>query len=837
VLHLKEMKKYFALAVSLGLVLGINIYFRSFTINFPQLKTRAKEVIGDVIRQGIAQDVYNKFPQFNPLAKDKLIKNRISEYKKINQKIINQQIKDGYRQLKDRYQDETGQTYLMELDCWHWSRYVENVLKLGHPGDQVVNGEERDLFMLAPSGFYLLWENSLYYFSAFLYKIFSLFKPVPLFTFLFYLPLLFITVFIVSLYFFSFRYGSYIGAVTSCLFVGLSAIFLQRSHAGWFDKDILNLLFPLWVIWAYILAYAAPSFKKRSLWICISSLSVGLFCFTWTHWWFVFFIIIIYEFLSLAYLIFARFYLKKENLTLCKQHLSSLFLFLSFSFFWIIIFSRTAPIIALYKQLQQALILNKPLMASIWPNVYSTVGELRNLGLKEIVNSIGGPLLSISSLLCILALLIGALQNRRYTGFKREAVFILVIWALAMFFASSRGIRFVMFLPLPLGVSLGWIMNDLYEYFKNKKNIWGIISAIIVFFIFSVVCIGRASEVAKNMYPLMDDTWYKVLNLIKEKTPQEAIINSWWDFGDWFKVVAGRRVIFDGQSQDKPQAYWMAKALLSNNENEAIGILRMLNNGGNKAFEIINEHIKDQLQAVLLLESIIAAEPEKAEAALLDYLPLPAAQEVMKILFSTPPRACFIVENTMLPKMGAISYLGTWDFSKVYIAKNFNLQEKDQIMEHLKKLGRDNQDIQRFYQEVFLIKPGSLDDWLSRRVLFYSGLVNGQEKDGEVFFDNGFIYNPKEQTIRSNAGQVPRSLFVLNDNELTEKGYPNANVIFSIFVMKNKDNYACVLLDRELANSMLMRLYFFNGQGLRHFIPFIQAAEGNDYILVFNIAW
>ncbi len=39
---------------------------------------------------------------------------------------------------------------------------------------------------------------------------------------------------------------------------------------------------------------------------------------------------------------------------------------------------------------------------------------------------------------------------------------------------------------------------------------------------------------------MIDDAWYNVLTLIKERTPQEAILNSWWDFGDWFKVIGNR---------------------------------------------------------------------------------------------------------------------------------------------------------------------------------------------------------------------------------------------------------------------------------------------------------
>lgn len=832
------MKKRIFLIFSLAYVLSVNLYFRSFPIDFPQLKAQAKDIVEKTVQQGAIAEVQKKFPQFYPTAKDEIVRVKIAEYKKHNKKNIRNQFQNLYRQLKDKFQDDSGQTYLMELDCWHWARYVENVVRFGHPGDETIFGKQWDLFMLAPQGSYLNWEQFLYYFSAVLYKCFSLFKSVSLFTFLFYLPLFFSAIFLVVLYFFSNRNGGgHVGAILSCSLVGLAPIFLQRSHAGWFDKDILNLLFPLLVVWTYALASVNVSLKRKASWICFSSFSVGLFCYSWTHWWFIFLIIIIYEFIYLAYLLFARLFLKKENIDLMKEHSFSLGCFIFLSLFWILLLAGIQPLGAFYNHIRLALTLNKPLMASIWPNVYSTVGELRKMTSLEIARSIGRGIF-LASTASLFILLIRAFFSRAYPDFKRVAIKILAIWFFSMFFATSRGVRFMVFLLVPLGISLGWMTDDLWQYFKNKKNVWMASLVIMAFVILNVFCLTKAYGAAKHLFPLMDDTWYRVLNLIKEKTSQETVLNSWWDFGDWFKVAARRRVIFDGQSQDTPQAYWMAKAMLTSDENKSVGILRMLNNGANKAFETVDKQLKDPLLSVLLLENVLGSSPENAQGALLKFLPAPIAQEVMGFLYATPPRAGFVVDYTMPAKMPAISYLGNWDFSKVYIAQNFDKTEKDKIIDYLKNLGSNEAQIQQFHQEVFLISTKNLDEWFSRRLQFYSPLVNGREKEGVIFFDNGFIYAPKEKTFQSNTGQVPRSLFALTDDTFIENVYPNANAVFSALVFKAEDGiYKCILLDRELGMSMFTRLYFLRGKGLRHFIPFIDAEEGNNYIRVFNIAW
>ena len=831
------MSKSIRTILSLLFVLSVNLYFRSFPIDFPQLKAQAREIVEKTIQQSVIQDVQNKFPQFYPTAKDEIVRTRVAEYKKHNKKIIRGQIRDLYRQLKDRYQDDSGRTYLMELDCWHWGRYVENVVRFGHPGDEAIFGKQWDLLMLAPRGSYLNWEHFLYYFSAFFYKCLSLFKTIPLFTFLFYLPLFFTAIFIIVLYVFSFRYGGELGGIISCLFVGLAPIFLQRSHAGWFDTDILNLLFPLLIVWTYAQASVSASLKQKSFWICFSSFWVGLFCYNWSQWWFIFLIIIIYEFFYLGYLFSSHLFLKKENINLIKEHSFSLCAFIFLSLLWILFLAGAQPLAVLYDYIKKALILNKPLMASIWPNVYATVGELRSLTSVEMAHSIGKGIF-IASAVSLLILLIRAFFSRAYPDFKRVSVMILTIWFVSMFFASSRGVRFLVFLLIPLGISLGWMTNDLFQYFKNKKNVWMTSLVIMVFIIMNVFCVSKAYEAAKRIFPLMDDTWYRVLNLIKEKTSQETILNSWWDFGDWFKAAARRRVIFDGQSQDTPQAYWMAKAMLTSDENKSVSILRMLNNGANKAFETIDKQLKDHLLSVLLLESALGLSPENAQDALLKFLPAALVQEIIGLLYARPSQAGFVVDHTLPAKMVAISYLGNWDFSKVYIAQNFDKAEKDKIIDYLKNLGINEPRIQQFYQEVFLISTKKLDDWLSHRLQFYSPLANGREKEGVIFFDNGFIYDPKGKNIQSNAGQIPRSLFTLVDDTLVENVYPNANSVFSALVYKAEDNmYKCILLDRELGMSIFTRLYFLRGKGLKHFIPFIDAEEGNNYIRYFNIIW
>lgn len=119
-------------------------------------------------------------------------------------------------------------------------------------------------------------------------------------------------------------------------------------------------------------------------------------------------------------------------------------------------------------------------------------------------------------------------------------------------------------------------------------------------------------------------------------------------------------------------------------------------------------------------------------------------------------------------------------------------------------------------------------------------------RDNVVYFDNGFIYNPKEQSVYLYIAQegkykTPRSIFIMQpDNSLTEITYPNASLGFSVLIFKNANGaYQSVLLNREIANSIFVRLFIFDGAGLRHFKLFMEGLYGReeDRIRFFKIIW
>jgi len=830
------MKNRLLLFLTFAAVLAVNLYFRMFPAYFPHLKETSAEIALQEKFADVARKVEEGYPALPADAKGQLIDETFAKYRKTEKAAIAARAREQYLKDKDRWQDSRGQTYLMELDCWHWMRYVRNVLTLGHPGDVVRDGKQIDILMDYPDGLELPWPHFLFYMSAWLYKAAQFFLPyLPLQDFLFYLPLFFTAVFISVLFFFCAGAFGVICAAVSCLFVGMAPIFMPRSVAGWFDMDVLNLLFPLLAVGCYLFSYDRGGWRKLPF-LALAAFWIGLFAATWTYWFVFAFIIVAFEVYSLVNLWLQKLQYKDEVSAQMRSHALSLAFFFVSTLCFVLVMAGVAPLREFYRLILGSLTLND-VTVSVWPNVYSTVGELKHPDFMTVARSSGDVLLFSLSLLAMLYLL---LTNQRMRGVKRASVVMFVLWFMAVFCICSKGVRFVMFLLIPCGIMLGWGVGELFGFFKEKKNLIGMgaVAVFLAYCCFATTTIGY--KAAASAAPLMDDNWYSLLTTVRDRTPPGSVLNSWWDFGDWFKVVARRPVIFDGQSQEGPRAYWMARALITDNEKEAVTTLRMLNNGGNRAFEIMDGWIKDPFRSLAVLRGLIVLDREEAREKLLGLLPPTEAVQVEALLFDTPrAKAYFVVDDSMVMKMPAISFLGNWDSSRVYLAKNVYRKNAAEISAYLARLGISGPAAQQLMKEAALISDKDKSNWITRNLFFYGTSPLGVNDDGLMLFDNGSAYRPGSRKFyfydsRERSYRVPRTIFIIDGDKMEKVALPRANMDTSVVVAKKDGKYEMMVLSTELAESMFFRLNFLRGRGLSHFKPF-SAIKGTARI--YEVIW
>lgn len=828
-----------------ALCVGVNIYIRLFPAYFPQFKKEAVKLAESRILSEVDKYVNESYPNYEPQAKEAVVIKELE--KRLNNRVeFNRKVREEYVKLRDFYQDDKGQTYLLELDPYQWMRNTENVLKYGYPGDKKSGDAVYDTYMLAPVGLQIGNIRFLFYSSMYLYKGFSFFfRGIPLGTFLFYLPVFYSLIFFSLLYLFLKKNFSHLGAVMGTLFIGFNKIFIERSSAGWFDNDVLNLIWPLLIVWCVGESLRKKDNILRLLFYAVAaSFFYGVYVFTWIGAWFIFLVIggfYIYTIMNNHLVYYKETFKKtfKENL----YYLISGGVFLAGSIIFCFFIARINIIQFVYDNMISNLGLGKPVSPSIWPNTYYTVGELKVSSLTGIADDLYGPSVCMISLFSMFWIF---LKEKRSE--KKDFVNIMFFWFLFMFYAALKGKRFIVYLSLPLGFFFGGFVSDVCQRIINKVMInlkakLAVIGAFAVLFFVSInfMFIGALNS-ATSLYPLMNDNWNKALTYVKENTPRDAILNSWWDYGNLFKAIADRRVIFDGQSQNNSIAYWMAKVILTKDELEALRILRMLNNASNTTYDLLNKYITNPFECFVVLKELLGVNREEAGKFLSEKkIPQEAIDKVCNDLYNQPAPAYFIVEASIFNKISSISFLGNWDFVKLYVYRNL-AKPKEQVLSDLQSIFKLSPlETEKYYGEVNALAKNSLTEAsFSHSLYFYRTPEAGKLEGNHLCFNNGFLYDlDSKQSIfysqKYQSYQVPKKIVFYNGTSEEDMRVENGTFDKAITLIKTAGTYKSVILDESLIDSLYFRMHVLKGEGLTYFEPFYMDDDSGIY--VYRIKW
>lgn len=828
-----------------------------FPAYFPLLKKEAIIAVKDEKKREIIKSLQKKGITYG------------EEYKKIIDEYVKKNldandIEKKYRELKDFYQDEYGQTYLLGLDSYCWMRLVKQIIKTGSPGDLKINGENYDSYMLSPIGHKLNKYQPFFYLAAYSYKATLFFIPtLRVETFLFYFPLLLTIIFLVLLYFFCKRIFSDIVAFWTVLFVGLSQIVMQRSIAGWFDYDIMTLIFPLLILWCVLLAISGKKITKTIIYSILAAFLIIIFSYTWIGWWLFFIIIIGSAFLLMlneAYLSYTQTTIdqekKKKTIEVIKPFIISLISILFIILFFSII-TKNNLFLHLWNNLISSLSIANPTKDYLWPNVYYTVSELHVPLIKEIFSNLHHlPVSYLAFFFLIVFFILEISVHKRERKKSYYLSIISLIWFFITFFSSLKGIRFSLYLSIPLGIGIGvgieWFLKIIPPLLKKIpiKEIYQESAKIIVISLFFIAILFSMFDNGKNsalyIFPLLNDPLYNVLKQIREKTGKKSIINSWWDYGNFFKEIADRGVIFDGQTQNRPLSFWMARVLLSHNETMAINILRMLNNTSDQLFYEINKYLKDRYKTLHLLLQVLNSDINDAKKILKKYnLPLKIEEKILKSIFiQDPSEAYFVVEKSMINKFPAISFIGNWDYMKAYIMRNLNRSKEKLLQELEEKFSLTDEEIKESLKEMInslSAKSKRIEESISKRFGYISYNRKGKEENGIVYFNNEIVldtYTVKaKKYIYRGRWEDFKYVYIYDNKGLLFRKNPKGKIPYALLVKKDIKNneWLATELDNEIITSLFTKLYFMEGRGLKHFKLFISDEEADIY--VYKINW
>ncbi len=875
----------------------------------------ASSTVTENVRSQIEGQVNQQYPNLPSQNKDAIVENELQKVLQQQKSQIGQQIKATSDFFKSKMQDDSGQTYLSTIDPYYWLRYAENIVERGHPGDELKDGKPWDNHMFAPVGRGVPSDMFLVYSTAYLFKFLRLFSPgLNLATLAFYIPALISALAVIPAFFITRKIAGNFGGFIAATIIAIHPTFLIRTMGGIYDTDGYNVLFPLLITWIFIVALETKDIKKCVALSAVNGLLLGFYSFAWSGWWYIFDFILASIALYIAYYSFVhRSELKANFLSLISQQairnsLAFLLIFFVVSWVSVSVFVSSGRFMTFIQEPTKFAKLKEVGITTIWPNVFTTVAEQNPASLDSIIDQVGlgkiffflialiGITLTLSTrdykkwwfiaatflwyvmifalnvqklntfllligIPIVIRVIIALWESDRELDIKYAILFIL--WFIATIFASIKGVRFVMLIVPAFAIGFGIALGELYRYasmwIARGFHINRVISKIMVIMLLLLLiwpAYTSAYNTGRNMVTDFDDAWRLSLERIKEDSKPDAIVNSWWDYGHWFKYWTDRAVTFDGTTQNTPPAHWVGKVLLTSDEKLAVGILRMLDCGSREGFNIISNLTKDEVNAVNIMYSILPEGRKDAGKILAGYFNEKDTEKILEKTHCDAPENYFITSGDMVGKSGVWAHFGSWNFDRALIYNTLKKKEYSgdsaKSIQFLKdRFNYSDKDAENLYYEVQSISASDqANNWIAPWP-GYAG-TGGCSKADDQTLNCGvsgiplvFNLTSYEAYAESTQGRVhPKEVSFMTEDGITLKKY-NESVItlengrnLGIALVKDGESYSIAAMDSDLAGSMFTRMFYQEGIGLKYFKKFSdERSIFGSRVIVWKVDW
>ncbi|MBI3037309.1 glycosyltransferase family 39 protein [Candidatus Woesearchaeota archaeon] len=901
---LKKRGMLILLITGILIAMGITANVRTQVAALPFTYEWAQNSVYNTIQSDISSAISQQYPNLPEARKNQILSDELAKARKsktytfktgqyTGQTInIQDQVKSTAEFIKGFYKDENGKPYSPDIDPYYWYRYAKNIVETGHIGDEVKNGLEWDNHQVAPFGRQILPEDTFFpYLIAYLYKTVKFFNHAATLwevqTNVY--PALLSALTVLLIFLIGRKIAGNVAGFFGSLMAGLHAAFVNRTIHG--DNDAAVMFFAILTLWLFVEAIYANKTIKRLALAALAGLAAAVFSIGWGGWWFVLVFIITASAATVAAGALNSFIssltkgrrvaeaaidgIKAATIgTVGKLVTIPTAVFLIATAFFVGIFTSFDRIIQLPRIIFGISHLKSAVLSqSYWPNVLTTVAELNEGSLQQVISQIKPGIFWLSLLSAALLVALAAIhfmlplmknqtsqklrqhfqpkeENALYSIFFATLV---SVWFIGTIYASTKGIRFVLLLAPMAGLGFGMTLGLIFKtatwtnenFLKiNKVATAAAIFAVLAMAAYSTDVIKDAYNVAKHDTPIMNDAWYSSLTAIKEdsnSTTKDATITSWWDFGHHFKAITDRRVTFDGTTQQGPQAHWVGKLFMISSETEAAGILRMLDCGSNTAFDALNSVKNDYPNSTKIIYRMTQT-PSKNEAdkALTQEYGLNAEQAANVTKYThceRPPEGYVIASEDMIGKSGVWGHFGSWDLEKAVIWQTMRSKsEKEAVTEMRDMFNYSDEKAKSVYNELRRIKDDrEANTWIAPWPSFSSDvsgcqtLANPENEQERILVrcGNGLAVNltTYDAYFQAQDGSVlhPISLVYLSNEtgtqQVVEKIFTNNTVPqrLSTILIPQGNSYASILASPELAGGMFTKMFFFGGTGLKHF--------------------
>jgi dolichyl-diphosphooligosaccharide--protein glycosyltransferase len=213
----------------------------------------------------------------------------------------------------------------------------------------------------------------------------------------------------------------------------------------------------------------------------------------------------------------------------------------------------------------------KSAFAAEFPDIFHTITEVQEKDSSKILSAIlHQNFISLFGLIMTLPLIV--FKNMKFVPLI--PVFLLGLIS----FVSSN--RFAMYLAPFVGIGLGYLIDILINYLKEKTEFKyldyiPIVAAYLLFVLF--IPFTAYSYMPK---PIIPANVFKSFYKLSDKIDNETALYSWWDFGYAFEDVLNVKTFHDPGHQTSPKTFFIAKSFVSDSQNEMYNIIKYLDNNG-----------------------------------------------------------------------------------------------------------------------------------------------------------------------------------------------------------------------------------------------------------------
>jgi|GEM_PF-1628471 len=827
-------------AIAVVSVLFLGVYFRIYNLTGPNFiqKRQIHKMAGMMARNGVAQQITAGLPpqmqQLQEKKRDDIVNKMTDSAIKEQPSQFNYSTWVLEQQLIKSYLNNFSPDYYPDPDSYYYLQLTKNIVNTGKLGPASKEGKFYNPLRRAPHGNWdrITWHP---YAGYFVYKFLSRFDPdIKLMHAAGITPV--ILVFLAGLAWFAYAravradlFSSWLGGL---IFI-LAPLGLQRSIYGWYDTDPYTLLFCVLIAACYLSIYRDG--RKWWLYAIAGGVLAGVYSLYWHGWNFILALIGTSSVALTAFMVWGNRSLKNNPPLLFLPLFGIVSVGVS-----LLLLGPEALLWALRGGVSFVAQTQARTLGA-WPNLMVLIGETNTVSALRWIYLTGGFTAAFLVFMGTIPAGISLWRKKDKEAFHQWLA--LFIMFLSIFFISfdTERFTFLMLIPYSLISVFGIrLTRDLLSKVFVKLSFRlprvvrpgtaAVFAGAVLVLALMPLQLWAAHLSATKTPRIMNEIWEKALVTIKEKTPEDAIVFSWWSPGYLVASISERRVMFDGGTQHTHEHLWMAKVFMTDDEKLAVGILRMLSISGNDVIVLLADKGWQLDEAVETVESIVVLNRGDAALALAAKLDPASVEKVLDLTHGKekPVPSVMLIYNSLMEKNIMLQVIGKWNFKraeKILSERKTSraLFNKSNVRDYTRRMFQIAESFMRYESNIPAVKRNG------PALVFENGLVVDLEKKR--------AFAPSMDKGAMDLQPVP--LYYKEGNKWVLHDEPGSPRNFVVFLNRKAGIFTANLFQKEMLQSLLFRLYYFQGEGLKyHKSVVVSGSEDQDtYALAYEIDW